>query len=186
MATQLTELVEDARHPLSAAERRALAAVLARAPGDIRNLNEVERDHLTVGQRAADLVARDMGSWRFILLQAGLLLIWLLLNTLAWRQAWDPYPFILLNLVLSFQAAFAAPVIMMSQNRQAGRDRLHAEQDYAVNRRAELEGVAIHARVDELAGRQWEALLALQHEQVALLRRLDALTAEIHRATARP
>jgi len=186
MAAQLNELLDDARHPLSAAERRALEAVLARETGGIRNINEVEHEHLTVGQRAADLVARDMGSWRFILLQAGLLLVWLLLNTLAWLQAWDPYPFILLNLVLSFQAAFAAPVIMMSQNRQAGRDRLHAEQDYAVNRRAELEGVAIHARLDELAGRQWEALVALQREQGELLRRLEERTGEIHRATVRP
>ena len=88
--------------------------------------------------------------------------------------------------MLSFQAAFAAPVIMMSQNRQAVRDRLDAEQDYAVDRRAELEVVAIHARLDELAGRQWEALVALQREQLELLRRIEEIAGEVHRATATP
>jgi uncharacterized membrane protein len=97
-----------------------------------------------------------------------------------WVQQWDPYPFILLNLALSFQAAYAAPVIMMSQNRQEAKDRLHAEHDYQVNLRAELEVVAIQARLDELAGRQWDALLALQREQLELLRQVEALTREVH------
>jgi uncharacterized membrane protein len=186
MADQHLSLLEDARHPLRNAERRALEAVLARETGGIRNVNELLAEHLSAGQRAADLVARQMGSWRFIIVQATLLLVWLVINSLAWLHDWDPYPFILLNLVLSFQAAFAAPVIMMSQNRQAARDRLDAEQDYAVDRRAELEVVAIHARLDELAGRQWEALVALQREQLGLLARLEELTREVHRATTGP
>src|SRR5690349_15857626 len=103
MAEQLTELLHDGRHPLSAAERRALEAVLARETGGIRNVNEVLAEHLTAGQRAADVVARQMGSWRFIITQATLLLTWLVINSLAWLHDWDPYPFILLNLVLSFQ-----------------------------------------------------------------------------------
>jgi uncharacterized membrane protein len=186
MAEQLGTLLGDERHSLSSAERRALEAVLARETGGIRNVNDLLAAHATAGQRAADEVARQMGSWRFIIIQATLLLIWLAINSLAWLHDWDPYPFILLNLVLSFQAAFAAPVIMMSQNRQAARDRLDAEEDYAVDRRAELEVVAIHARLDDLAGRQWEALVAVQREQLALLGRLEELTREVHRATTGP
>jgi uncharacterized membrane protein len=186
MADRFGELLRHEGHPLSDAERRALAAVLARETGGIRNVNELVAERLTAGQRAADLVARHMGSWRFIIIQASMLLVWLAVNSVAWLHDWDPYPFILLNLVLSFQAAFAAPVIMMSQNRQAVRDRLDAEQDYAVDRRAELEVVAIHARLDELAGRQWEALVALQREQLELLRRIEEIAGEVHRATAKP
>jgi uncharacterized membrane protein len=186
MAVRLGELLRDERHPLSEAERRALVAVLARETGGIRNVNELVAEDFTTGQRAADLVARHMGSWRFILIQASVLLVWLVVNSLAWLHHWDPYPFILLNLVLSFQAAFAAPVILMSQNRQAVRDRLDAEQDYTVDRRAELEVVAIHARLDELAGRQWDGLVALQREQLQLLGRIEEVAREVHRATARP
>ena len=136
-------------------------------------VDETAADRLTTGQRAADLVARHMGSWRFIVIQASALLVWIVVNSLAWRNDWDPYPFILLNLVLSFQAAFAAPVIMMSQNRQAVRDRLVAAQDYAVDCRAGEEIAAIHSRLDDLTGRQWEALVALQREQLELLRRIE-------------
>jgi uncharacterized membrane protein len=89
-----------------------------------------------------------------------------------------------LNLVLSFQAAFAAPIIMMSQNRQAVRDRLSAEQDYAVNRLAELEVVAIQEQLDMLAGRQWDALVALQREQLQVLRRIEELSGTVHRAAS--
>jgi uncharacterized membrane protein len=121
-----------------------------------------------------------MGSWHFVLVQATLLLLWLVLDSLAWLRDWDPYPFILLNLVLSFQAAFAAPVIMMRQNRQAVRDPLRAEQDYAVNRLAELEVVAIQEQLDPLAGRQWDTLVALQREQLQALRRIEELSHDIH------
>jgi uncharacterized membrane protein len=185
MVERLGELLREEGHGLTDAERRALEAVLRRQTGTIRNVNELVAEHVTVGQRAADLVARHMGSWRFILIQASVLLVWLVVNGLAWVHHWDPYPFILLNLVLSFQAAFAAPVILMSQNRQAVRDRLDAEQDYAVDRRAELEIVAIHARLDELAGRQWDALIALQREQLELLRRIEEVAREVRLATAR-
>ena len=79
--------------------------------------------HLTVGQRIADTVAANMGSWRFIIIQSAILVVWIILNVTAYIQQWDPYPFILLNLALSFQAAYAAPFIMMSQNRQQDIDR---------------------------------------------------------------
>ena len=80
-----------------------------------------------------------MGSWRFIIVQSVLLVAWVILNIAAWVQHWDPYPFILMNLVLSLQAAYTAPVIMMSQNRQALRDRLEAHQDFLINQKAEEE-----------------------------------------------
>jgi uncharacterized membrane protein len=99
------------------------------------------------------------------------------------RQHWDPYPFILLNLVLSFQAAYAAPIIMMSQNRQSGKDRGKADADYAVNMRAERDVAAVHARLDELAGLQWAPLVDMQHRQLELLTRIETLTREVHQAT---
>jgi uncharacterized membrane protein len=104
-------------------------------------------------------------------------------NTIAWRQHWDPYPFILLNLVLSFQAAYAAPIIMMSQNRQNAKDREKAEADYAVDRQAELDIAAVHARLDELTDRQWTALLDVQQQQLEVLTRIETLTREVHRVT---
>ena len=169
---------------LTEAEHRVLDAVVRRAP-IARNVNEVVAEHFTPGQRLADAVTDRLGSWPFIVIQSLVLLAWLVVNSVAWRQHWDPYPFILLNLVLSFQAAFSAPIIMMSQNRQAVKDRLRAEADYAVNLRAELDVAAVHARLDELSGRQWAALLEVQHQQLELLRRIETLTGEVHRATTR-
>ena len=94
---------------------------------------------LTLGDRVADAFALTVGSWRFIIAQSVILAIWLLLNTIGWIRHWDPYPFILLNLMLSFQAAYAAPIIMMSQNRTSNLDRLQAKNDFEINQRAELE-----------------------------------------------
>lgn len=131
----------------------------------------------------ADEVTGWLGSWRFIAIQSLLILIWIALNTVAWRTHWDPYPFILLNLAFSFEAAFAAPVIMMSQNRQAAKDRYRAEVDHAVNLQAEQDIAQVHARLDDLAGRQWEALVDLQGQQLELLGRIEALTRELHRVT---
>ncbi len=105
----------------------------------MRNLNDVYEEHRTRGDRVADRFAAVMGSWTFIIVQSALLFIWVLLNVTAWIMHWDPYPFILLNLALSFQAAYAAPIIMMSQNRQAAKDRLEAHQDFQVNQKAEEE-----------------------------------------------
>ena len=96
-------------------------------------------DNLTLGQRVADTVAATMGSWRFIIIQSGFLVLWIILNVTAYVQNWDPYPFILLNLFLSMLAAIQAPIIMMSQNRQDKKDRLRSELDFDVNRRAEAE-----------------------------------------------
>ncbi len=113
-----------------------------------------------LGQRLADGFAATMGSWSFIIIQSALLIAWVVLNIAGWIKAWDPYPFILLNLALSFQAAYAAPIIMMSQNRQADIDRHEAENDYKVNIKAELEIELLHQKLDEL--RQSEVLALTQ------------------------
>ncbi|HEX9388275.1 MAG TPA: DUF1003 domain-containing protein [Anaerolineales bacterium] len=115
-----------------------------------RNVNEMEEEQLTLGQRIADRVADTIGSWPFIIIQSILLVVWIVLNITAWIKGWDPYPFILLNLMLSFQAAYAGPVIMMSQNRQSSKDRLAAEIDHQVNTKAELEINNLMRRMDEL------------------------------------
>jgi len=105
---------------------------------------------LTRGQRIADTVAASMGSWKFIIIQTVLLFLWIILNVTAYVKQWDPYPFILLNLALSFQAAYAAPFIMMSQNRQQDIDRKAANNDHQINVKAELEIEALHQKIDQL------------------------------------
>jgi len=104
-----------------------------------QNINEVHDDQLGLGARVSDVFASVMGSWKFIIIQSAILILWILFNTLALIAHWDGYPYILLNLALSFQAAFATPIILMSQNRQAAKDRLTAEEDYNVNKRGEEE-----------------------------------------------
>ena len=129
-----------------------------------------DRYQLTVGQRIADTVAANMGSWRFIIIiQSGILVIWIILNVTAYVQQWDPYPFILLNLALSFQAAYAAPFIMMSQNRQQDIDRKHAENDFQVNVKAELEIELLHQKIDQLRETEVVNLAAAVKELTAML-----------------
>jgi uncharacterized membrane protein len=135
--------------PVHEPPREELRALLERrpsslpAPYQVPDVNTEHERHLTAGQRAADIVANGMGSWRFIIVQSGLLAVWIALNVVGFVVRWDPYPFILLNLVMSFQAAYAAPIIMMSQNRQGQKDRLAAAHDYQINVRAEEEITAI-------------------------------------------
>ena len=126
---------------------------------------------LTVGQRIADTVAANMGSWRFIIIQSAILVVWIILNVTAYIQQWDPYPFILLNLALSFQAAYAAPFIMMSQNRQQDIDRQKAENDFQVNVKAELEIELLHQKIDELRENEVVNLTAAVKELTAMLRK---------------
>jgi uncharacterized membrane protein len=136
-----------------------------------QNINQLHDESMTLGQKVADGVAHNMGSWRFILIQSTLLLMWITAN-IAFAahelslfglnfKAWDIYPFILLNLALSFQAAYAAPFIMMSQNRQADKDRLAAEHDYHVNIRAEA---TVRAILEHLKA-QDEVILAILRQQ---------------------
>jgi uncharacterized membrane protein len=167
---------------LTGEERSLLQTVLKRSLGR-RGPETTAGETLTFGQRLADRVTNRIGSWPFITVQSFILLVWIAVNTIAWRQHWDPYPFILLNLVLSFQAAYAAPIIMMSQNRQNAKDREKAEADYEVDRQAELDIAAVHARLDELTDRQWTALLDVQQQQLEILIRIEALTREVHGVT---
>lgn len=136
-------------------------------------------DHGTFGQRVADRVAMVVGSWRFIIVQSVLLVIWIILNTLAWLQHWDPYPFILMNLALSFQAAYTAPMIMMSQNRLAEIDRRNAAYDFEINLRAEHEIKALHAKIN---------LLQIQLDQMRSqdLGEMNRLLRELHARTDQP
>jgi uncharacterized membrane protein len=133
----------------------------------VRNLNDILEEESTFGQRAADWTTNTMGSWRFIIVQSLILIVWVVLNVTAWARHWDPYPFILMNLVMSLQAAYTAPIIMMSQNRQAMRDRLEAHNDYLINQKAEEEVRAIldHlAAQDQALAQMHGLLLALQTE----------------------
>src|SRR5262249_5830448 len=117
-------------HILHDGELRLLAELrLLRRKLRGKQATDATGERLTLGQRVADLVAASMGSWRFIIIQSAVLLVWIVLNITAYVNRWDPYPFILLNLALSFQAAYAAPFIMMSQNRQQDIDRKKAESD---------------------------------------------------------
>ena len=126
---------------------------------------------LTMGQRIADTVAATMGSWKFIIIQSTILLLWIALNVTAWINHWDPYPFILLNLALSFQAAYAAPFIMMSQNRQQDIDRLAAETDHQINIKAELEIESLHLKLDQLRETEVLYLTKAVQELTELLNR---------------
>lgn len=129
------------------------------------------------GERLADRMAAFGGSWTFILLFLGFLAAWAFLNTEVLgprRAAFDPYPYIFLNLFLSMLAALQAPVIMMSQNRQAARDRVEAQNDYNVNLNAEMQIRDIHEKLDQLREERWEELLQLQREQLRILGLLSA------------
>jgi uncharacterized membrane protein len=144
---------------LREAEHRLLEELRALSRGArAQTAADQESARLTIGQKVADQVAATMGSWPFIIIQSGILLLWIVLNITAYVQRWDPYPFILLNLALSFQAAYAAPFIMMSQNRQQDVDRKKAESDYNVNIKAELEIELLHQKIDELREKEILAL----------------------------
>jgi uncharacterized membrane protein len=132
----------------------------AHGHGPVRNVNEIADEQITLGQQTADLVAAVVGSWPFMILQSTLLVAWAGLNLTGWVRHWDPYPFILMNLFLSLQAAYTAPVIMMSQHRLAARDRIEAHNDYLVNQKAEKEVRTILAN---LAAHQEALNLILEH-----------------------
>ena len=140
-----------------------------------RNVGQDISEKMTFGQRLADKVAGFGGSWTFISIFAVVLVVWILLNSfvlITYHKSFDPYPYILLNLFLSMLAAIQAPIILMSQNRQAYKDRLSAEHDYEVNLKAELEIMALHEKIDLLRDKQWSELISIQQEQLMLLRQL--------------
>jgi uncharacterized membrane protein len=128
---------------------------------------------LTFGERLSDRIAEFGGSWKFLIMFGAVLLIWIAINSVVlMTRAFDPYPFILLNLILSCLAAVQAPVIMMSQNRAEARDRLRAENDYKINLKAELEIRHLHEKIDHLLGRQYNRLFEIQQIQIELLEQL--------------
>ncbi len=130
-------------------------------------------DKLTFGQKLADKVAVFGGSWNFIISFTVFLAAWMVVNSIALlRKPFDPFPFILLNLMLSGVAGLQAPVIMMSQNRQEAKDRLRAEHDYQVNLKAELEIRNLHEKIDHLLNQQWQRLLEIQQIQTDLIEEL--------------
>ena len=126
----------------------------------------------TLGQKISDQVAKTVGSWRFIFIQSVCICAWITFNSVHKTNQWDPYPFILLNLLLSFQAAYTAPVIMMSQNRLSEIDRQQAKSDYDVNVKAELEIEFLHQKID----------LMREKELMVLAQALEALTEKLSRA----
>lgn len=154
---------------LTESERRVMKLFLERRHVS-RNVGKQYDDTRTFGERVADRVAYFGGSWTFIFLFAAVLVSWVVLNSFVLvTGAFDPYPYILLNLFLSMLAAIQAPIIMMSQNRQAARDRLDAAHDYEVNLKAELEIRHLHEKLDELREAKWAELVKYQQEQIRML-----------------
>ncbi|HEY4090650.1 MAG TPA: DUF1003 domain-containing protein [Luteibacter sp.] len=137
-----------------------------------KNVNEAFVEDMSFGERLADKVSRFGGSWTFILTFIGILVVWTGLNAWLLHKPFDPYPFIFLNLLLSMLAAFQAPVIMMSQNRQAEKDRMDATNDYKVNLKAEIEIMGLHEKLDQMRNDQLQLMLMKQQEQIDLLLKL--------------
>lgn len=172
---RLEMALEDARRylgkhkeALSPAEEAALLYAIKRQFLS-RNIPQEYQAGRTLGARAADAVARFGGSWPFIAIFILCLGLWALVNLAMAGDAFDPYPFIFLNLLLSMLAAIQAPIIMMSQNRQAERDRLAASHDYEVNLKAEIEIMALHDKLDQMRDQELRSLIERQNEQIALL-----------------
>ena len=139
------------------------------------NIVQDYSEQLTFGQKMADKVASFGGSWIFISIFACVMVIWIIMNSfilIKLNSSFDPYPYILLNLVLSMLAAIQAPIILMSQNRQAYKDRLNTEHDYEVDLKAELEIIGLHEKIDSLKQEQWKELISIQEEQLKLLGQL--------------
>ena len=157
-------------------QREAIEEVLHEARV-ARDANRTFFDTRTLGQRVADAVASFGGSWTFIIIFFAFLFGWAFINT-EWlgprREAFDPYPYVFLNLILSMLAAIQAPIIMMAQNRQSQRDRIEATNDYQVNLKAEFEIQRLHEKMDGLREQQWAELVLLQQRQIQLLQQLVA------------
>ncbi len=169
----MTELLESERGELDELDHSVLET-LSRHETASRDVELVFDERTTFGERLADRVASFGGSWTFILIFMAVLGVWMLVNTffLLIRGPFDPYPFILLNLVLSCIAALQAPLIMMSQRRQEAKDRLRARNDYRVNLKAELEIRQLHEKLDHLLLRQWQRLAEIQQLQLDTIEEL--------------
>ncbi|KQB40184.1 putative membrane protein [Flavobacterium daejeonense] len=126
-----------------------------------KNWHQRHYESLELGSRIADWVAKGMGSWRFIIIQTVFVIVWMGLNLIGYIKHWDAYPFILLNLLFSTQAAYAAPIIMMAQNRQNERDRIQAQDDYATNKEAKLEIEALAAKLNAIEIEKLDKILKI-------------------------
>ena len=153
---------------LSDLEQGVLKNALARR-AVARNPNTAFEERMSLGDRLADGIAGFGGSWPFILSFLTFLALWVVANLWLAAQAFDPYPFIFLNLMLSMLAALQAPVIMMSQNRQAAKDRLTAQHDYEINLKAEVEIMALHDKLDQMRENDLQKLIESQQRQIDLL-----------------
>lgn len=168
-AEYVQSVIEDDKGELTSLEEQVVNSMKEQ---DLisRNLNLEYDKKLTLGQRMADRIADFGGSWRFISIFGGVIILWMLINSIHYfMRPFDPYPYIFLNLVLSCLAAVQAPIIMMSQNRQEERDRMHAEHDYRINLKAELEIRNLHEKLDHLLMNQWQRLLEIQEIQTELI-----------------
>ncbi|MGZ3298115.1 MAG: DUF1003 domain-containing protein, partial [Asticcacaulis sp.] len=164
----ISELLTDERGELSNLEDEVVES-LRTHDTLAENIEEDYDEHRSIGDRVADVVAAFGGSWTFIISFCVFLAIWMAINLIVGSRAPDPYPFILLNLILSTIAALQAPVIMMSQRRTEAKDRLRAHNDYKVNLKAELEIRHLHEKVDHLLNRQWERLTEIQQIQIEMM-----------------
>ncbi|MEW5734006.1 MAG: DUF1003 domain-containing protein [Thermodesulfobacteriota bacterium] len=171
-AKYVNRLLESEKGELTNLEREVVSSI---EKHDLlaKNVETELEQKWTLGERMADRLADFGGSWIFLLCFAVFLLAWIAANSyLLWKRPWDPYPYILLNLILSCLAAIQAPIIMMSQNRQEAKDRLRSQRDYQVNLKAELEIRILHEKMDHLLSRQWERLARIQEIQLDLLSEL--------------
>jgi len=153
---------------LSAMERHIIDRFIRRE----RVARDITAQTPPLGDRVADKVASFGGSWTFISIAVTIIVGWMAVNIVMASKAFDPYPYILLNLVLSCLAALQAPIIMMSQNRAAAHDRLDAQHDYEINIKAELEILALHTKMDEIRDQKWAELMSAQQRQLELLSHL--------------
>ena len=171
-AAHIEQTLEQERGELSKLEKEVVESLRDQ---DVlsENIDDEFVERRTLGDRLSDRLAAFGGSWTFLTLFGGAMTTWIVINVIFLRDvAFDPYPFILLNLVLSCIAAIQAPVIMMSQNRQEAKDRLRSEHDYRVNLKAELEIRHLHAKLDQLMSHQWERLMEIQQMEVELMSEL--------------
>jgi uncharacterized membrane protein len=178
MSSRLAELTArmiSERGELSELEQEVARRAVA-GKSVVRELNREFERNVTKPQRWADAVARVGGSWTFVIVALLIIAGWMAINVVLGFRAFDAYPFILLNLLLSSVAALQAPIIMMSQNRHSERDRMQADQDFLINLKAELEITALQSKIDHLLHTRWESLLATQQLQLELLHKLSNKT----------
>jgi uncharacterized membrane protein len=166
------EVLEEEIGELSALDQEVIDSLQEREILS-ENIGKEFEEELTFGQRLSDRIASFGGSWTFIMIFGAVLFVWIVINTIVLAtRAFDPYPFILMNLILSCLAALQAPIIMMSQNRAEARDRARAENDYKVNLKAELEIRHLHEKIDHLLRKQYNRLFEIQQIQIELLQEL--------------